>query len=342
MVKYILVAITLLSYPLMSQGRISSSSLSKVGTTAGQFLKIGVSARSIGMGGAFVAIADDIGALSINPAGLALVNGYSAMFTHTEWIANTTYAYGAASFNMGSVGSLGLMVSSFSSGDMKVRTVDQPEGTNEMFNAQDLMVGLTYSRSLTENFSIGFTAKYVNQQIWHMSASSIAFDLGTLFKTPIAGIVLGASIRNFGSGMQLEGRDNKFADDPDNNNMGNVAVVNALYEMQTYSLPLYFQVGVARTFSISEDNKLTIAVDAITPNDNYEAVNAGFEYGWNESLFLRAGMKSMFQDDTEEGMTAGIGFKFRLEGTSQIQIDYAYADMGRLKESQRFSLLMYF
>ena len=48
----------------------SQFGVSKVGTTAAQFLKIGVGARAIGMGGAFVAVADDATAIYWNPAGI--------------------------------------------------------------------------------------------------------------------------------------------------------------------------------------------------------------------------------------------------------------------------------
>ena len=44
---------------------------SKSGTTAAQFLKIGVGPRAVGMGSAFAATADDITSIYWNPAGLA-------------------------------------------------------------------------------------------------------------------------------------------------------------------------------------------------------------------------------------------------------------------------------
>lgn len=331
-------AISLMLAGMVSGQRISSESISKTGTTVAQFLKIGVSARSIGMGGAFVSVANDVSAIYLNPAGLARVYGSEAMFTHTEWIANTTYDFGAIALNIRNVGALGLMVSSFSSGDMPVTTVEQPDGTGELFSTNDIALGLAYARNLTTNFSIGFTGKYIHQRIWHMSSSAMAIDVGLLFKTPFWGLNLGASIRNFGAKMRLEGRDINFAYDPDNRNIGNVYVVNASYEMQKYALPLYFQVGVSKDLLATESNRLTIAVDAVTPNDNYEAVNSGFEYGWKELLFLRAGYKSLFQQDSEEGLTGGFGLNIRLAGTTMLRLDYAYADMGRLEESQRFSL----
>ncbi len=66
--------------------------------------------------------------------------------------------------------------------DELVRTVDQPEGTGEFFSAGDIAVGLSYARNLTDRFSIGFSAKYIQETIWHESASAIAIDAGTTFQ----------------------------------------------------------------------------------------------------------------------------------------------------------------
>ncbi len=332
----------LLALTQVQAQRISSQSISKTGTTVAQFLKIGVSARSIGMGGAFVAVANDVSTIYTNPAGLALVDGYHVMFSHTNWIAGTNYDFGSFSIDLYDAGTLAFMVSALSSGDMDVTTVEQPEGTGERFSTQDFLIGVSYARKLTTNFSLGFTGKYIYQRLWHMSAGAVALDVGLLYKTPFWGINLGASIRNFGPKMRLDGRDIKFAADPDNQNFGNVSVVNAEYEMRDYDLPLYFQVGLAKDVLDNEYHRLTIAVDAVTPNDNYEAVNTGLEYGFKNMVFLRAGYKALFQDDTEEGLTLGAGLNIRLLGTTRIILDYAYADFGRLQKSDRFSLIIQF
>ena len=62
----------------------------KVGTFDGQFLKIGIGARASGMGGAFVAVADDPSAVFWNPAGLARLDTdkTSVMVNHIEWPAS--------------------------------------------------------------------------------------------------------------------------------------------------------------------------------------------------------------------------------------------------------------
>ncbi len=326
----------------IAMGQGSSSTLSKVGTNVAQFLRIEPSARAVGMGGAFIAVANDISSMMSNPAGLARSNSHEVMFSHVNWLVETNYDFIAVGLNLYEYGSVGLMVSTFGSGDMHVRTIEEPDGTGELFDTRDFMVGLCYSRNLTESFSIGGSVKYINQRIWHMSASSIAIDIGTLFDTPIWGISLGASIFNYGPKMRLDGRDIKFAHDPDYTNSGNVEFVNAQYEMDEYDIPLLFQVGLAKKIDISESNTIVVAVDALHPNDNFESVNTGIEYSWKEMVFLRGGYKSLFLVDSEQGLTVGLGLKVRIAGTVMLKADYAYADFGRLENAQRFTFSVIF
>jgi len=67
----------------------------KTGTTAAQFLKIGVGSRAVGMGGAFTATADDITAIYWNPGGLAAAGGNEAVFNHVAWFADMKYDFAA-------------------------------------------------------------------------------------------------------------------------------------------------------------------------------------------------------------------------------------------------------
>src|SRR5882724_4330142 len=66
---------------LQSQGTTWASG---PGTTGADILKIGVGARAIGMGEAYVAQADDISSLYWNPAGLALMQERQASFMYDQ------------------------------------------------------------------------------------------------------------------------------------------------------------------------------------------------------------------------------------------------------------------
>ena len=65
--------------------------VSRVGTTSAPFLKIGVGARALAMGEAYVTQAEDITALYWNPAGLGRLSKTNAVFTHYDYVADLGY-----------------------------------------------------------------------------------------------------------------------------------------------------------------------------------------------------------------------------------------------------------
>ncbi|MBC8216143.1 MAG: PorV/PorQ family protein [Candidatus Marinimicrobia bacterium] len=317
---------------------VNSQTITKSGTTAGQFLKIGVDARGSAMGNAFTAMAGDVSSMFWNPAGLAELTTIESMFANHNWLAGITFNYLGLALPIRGVGVFGFAITNLSVPEDKVRTVIDPEGTGEYWSAQDLAVNVTFARKLTDRFSIGGNLKYIQQNIWHSKASSYAADLGALFVTPW-NIRLGASLTNYGSDMQLSGRDQKLSVDPDLTNQGNVEFVNALYETDAYPLPLLFRVGLSGELLKTESFRLTFGIDALHPNDNTEAVNAGLEFAVGEMFFLRGGHANLFREDAEEGLTLGGGMHYRIWGTqTMLKIDYSYTDFGRLKNVQRISM----
>lgn len=306
-----------------------AQNLTKTGTTAAPFLKIGVGSRAIGMGGAFTATADDITAIYWNPGGLAKLYSSEATFNHVRWIADVNYDFAAFATRIPDFGTLGAFVSVESMGEMEVRTTAQPEGTGELFGAGAMAIGITYARELTDQFSIGFNAKYLREHLWNMSASGVAIDIGTIYRIPILNeFRLAASISNFGTKMKLEGRDNLKIMQVGG---GEGNLINTDVQLDSYELPLIFRVGVAADVVKSGEHRVTTAVDAVHPNDNTEYLNCGAEYAWNEIVFLRGGWKSLFERETEQHFTAGVGLHYRVIGEFKFMVDYAYQDWGRLK-----------
>ncbi len=316
----------------------TESNVSKVGTTAAPFLEIEVGPRAIGMGGAFVAIANDVSAIYWNPAGLSRISKIEATLFHTNWLVGTNFDFVGVVIPMGNMGSIAINVTSFSTDEMEVRTVQKPEGTGENFSVGDLSAGLSYSKNLTDKFSIGVNAKYISQRIWHMKAKGYAFDIGTLFRTRFNGMMIGMSISNFGSSLKLEGKDVFVNYDEAPQFGGSNDRIPAFKLTENFPLPLLFRVGLAMDILKSNKNQLTIAVDAAHPNDNTEYINLGIEYIFRNQVALRVGYKNLFTLDTEEGFTAGVGTKLKLVGGVVLKIDYAYQDFGRLENAQRFSL----
>jgi hypothetical protein len=311
--------------------------ITKVGTTSAQFLKLGVGARAIALGGAFVAEASDLSAIYWNPAGLATLPGGAVQFNHTKYLADIDYSVAAFGTRLGRLGTLAASIIYLGSGDMAVRTTAQPDGTGERFSVSNLSIQLGFARSLTDRFSIGTTFKYIREQIWHSSASALAFDVGVLFRTPFDRLRLGASMANFGPKMQMSGRDILFSTDPGSNQSGNVEVVNAEYLMDRHALPLLFRVGVAMDAYTDANHRLLVLVDAAHPNDNSEYVNFGAEYGFRDLVHLRVGHRNTFETDGEQGLTYGGGLGLRLDRSIRAQVNYAYADFGLLEATHWFS-----
>lgn len=328
--KFLIILLLLLSGILFGQA--------KTGSTAAPFLNIGIGPRAIAMGGAFVATANDVTAIYWNPAGIAKMKTGSALFDHSKWIADINYNWAGASVQLGEAGVLGISVTNLDYGDMELTTLREPDGTGGSFSATDMSLGLTYAKSLTDRFAIGGTVKYIRQSIWNSSASTIALDLGVLFQSDIYGLKIGATITNFGSDMQIEGKDLFVQHDIDPTIHGNNDQILASLNTDEWPLPLTFKLGVAMDVLEIENHIITIGIDAVHPSDNNESVNVGFEYQLYNILALRAGYKSLFLDNTEEGLTLGFGLNYNFTPTLALFIDYGYQAFGILNDAQHFSI----
>jgi len=333
---FISLLVYLVSSSIYAQSFVSN--VSKRGTSAAPFLSISQGARASAMGSAFVAIADDQSAIYWNPAGLAKLSGVGILVEHTKWIADIDYNFFAATYNLGDFGTVGLSFLTSNMDEMKVTTIEEPEGTGETFSVSDAMVSLAYAINLTDNFAIGFNPKFVMQKIWKMTATAIAIDMGVQYVTPFDGAILAMSISNFGTKMKLDGNTALVLVDLDPYSSGNNGQIPAYLQTEGWELPLNFRVGIAYRPIDTHMHKLNLAVDAMHPSDNYESINAGIEYIFNDMFSLRCGYKSLFLKDSEESFTFGFGVKQLLLGNIAVKVDYSYGNFGRLTNVQKFSL----
>ena len=312
-------------------------SQTKVGSTAAPFLNIGVGPRAIGMGGAFVATANDVTSLYWNPAGASRTETNEAMFTHLSWFAGIKYNWAGAMLYTEGIGTVGLNIGYLDYGDLEVTTLKEPEGTGEFFNPHDLFIALTYAYNLTDRFSIGGNFKYINQKIWNSSANGLAVDLGVLFLSDIYGLRIAATITNLGTDMQMDGKDLLIQHDINNQLYGNNDQILAKLKTDPFPLPLTFRIGIAIDPIDIENHKLTMAVDALHPNDNAESLNVGLEYVFYNTFSIRGGYKSLFLDNSEEGLNLGFGLKYDFTPTFTVSVDWAYQDFGIFDNTQQFS-----
>jgi len=327
----------------LSLGNLQAQEVTKIGTTAAKVLSIPVGSRALGMGGAFVSIADDATAMYWNPGGIARLEKSEFVFMHSNWLADIQFDYVGLVLTMGNLGSFGINFTAMTMDEMDITTEYEPEGTGETFSAGSFVAGLSYGRNLTDNFSIGATVKYISENIWNSTANGMAIDIGTLFITPFNGITLGASISNFGQKMQILGDDLLVQKDIDASIAGNNESVNAYLATDRFDLPLTMRIGVSKKFIDNNYNRLVLSIDGLHPNDNTESVNIGAEYTtFRNIVAIRGGVKSLGMKDREEKYTIGTGVNYFLGGGRRIKIDYAFQQFVHLKNIHQFTLAVKF
>ncbi|MBN1893750.1 PorV/PorQ family protein [bacterium] len=325
------------------------------GTTSGNFLEFGYGSAGNAMGDAATGLSDDLSAVYWNPSGLALMRQSGILFMMQPWIAGINSAFAAGGLVVPGLGTFGIGLLQVDYGREPVTTLEMQEGTGENYSAADYCISISYARKLAQWFAFGASAKMVSSRIWHCNATAFAMDLGvrvnTDFFSPTGergdGLSIGMSISNYGTKMKFDGMDLLQPIDPDPYTSGEYDNVEGQYKTQAWELPLLFRIGMAIHPLVNSFSRLTIAADALHPNNNCESVNVGAQYEFNAHAFgtfyLRGGYKALFMSESYYGPSYGIGFIYRMPRANHmaIQVDYAYRDMDLLGSihSYTFSFL---
>lgn len=315
---------------------------SKVGTTSANFLLIEVGARAIGMGGAFIGVADDATTLYWNPAGSALLTKPTAQYQISKRFAGIDHHFAGVVFPFTSSDKIGVFINYLNTGKMDVTTIQNPEGTGETFDATNLSFGLNYARQLTDRVSIGLTAKFIHEQIWLETASSYAIDIGTIYNIEELGLKIGMNITNLGPDMGIsEGPHLNFYRDKPDDAPGSPSPKSQLSTLD-YPLPLSFSVGFSSiivgrnsSFLVNTDHNLLLAVGFNDSFDTPFRTNLGTEYSWKELFFVRGGYRIGY--DTQK-LSLGFGINFNLFSTTDVTLDYAWVDYNDLGSINVWSL----
>jgi len=123
---------------------------------------------------------------------------------------------------------------------------------------------------------------------------------------------------------------------------GNYAFAEGKYAMQEWELPLIFRLGVSANLLYTDFHQLTVAVDALHPNNNSESINIGSQYLIKipafGKLYFRGGYKALFMDNSEYGPTYGFGLQLDKLHNAGINVGYAYRSVGILGDTKSFSI----
>lgn len=329
---------------------LSGQSPTRVGTTTAEFLSFGYGSAGSSLGDAYVSMVNDVSAIYWNPAGLGFMQRSEAQFTYQPWILDISSEFAGIGIAVPGIGTFGLGMVHANYGEMDVITVADQEGTGEKFTADEYALSLSFGRQLTNWFAFGASAKYINSKIWHMNASAAALDLGVIVNTHFFsptgqradGMRIGMSIANYGTRMKYDGLDaiNPIDILPDES--GNFADASGQFRLNEWELPLIFRIGVSINAFKTNNHKLTLAVDALHPNNSGEYVNIGTEYELSVpamgKFYLRGGYKGLWLDQSEYGLALGLGFVNYLSSNFALKIDYGYRDLGILGKIQSYTV----
>jgi long-subunit fatty acid transport protein len=313
-----------------------AGSQSKTGTTVGQFLLIEPSARLTAMGNAGTATFQEVECGYYNPAAWGHLERSDAQFSYTMWLADIVYDYAAVGIRTDALGTFVLTLTSLNSGEIDVRTVEQPLGTGERYSVSNTAIGVGYGFALTDRFSAGAQLSYIQETIWHSSLKAFAVNFGAMYQVSENGLLIGASISNFGTRSRYSGTDVRIRFDSNPDVYGDNSNLPGEAYTESFPLPILFRVGLALPLSLGQHHQFWLTADAFHPSDNTESVSFGAEWTFMKMVSLRAGYQQLFQEDSEVGLTLGAGFEYDLIGYP-LHFDYAWADHGRLASTQRLT-----
>lgn len=316
---------------MMLPGLLSAKPFGKVGTAALQFLKLGVDARAIGMGEAYTAVTDDVSSVYWNPAGLAPAFENQAMASHTNWPAGIMHDFVAGTYTNG-VSTFAAYGSVLHMDKMDITDEETFGPTGEQFTNSSMAFGLNYAQQFTNKFSAGIGVKYLRENLYTFSVNSYAFDVGSIYNTGWKNLKIGMALRNFGPDIRYlvdDDEDGSNDEDPFDlfDNDGDGMIDEDGQELDS-KIPMSFSLGICGDVLRTDTTHLIVSAQLDNVIDRMETWNLGAEYKLG-NLFLRGGYQLNYDAN---GFSAGLGYQIPTR-FAIINIDYAYTDMGALKET---------
>lgn len=330
------IAILLLFISLMSHGQA-------VRKYSNEFMNIGVDAAALGMSNAVTGYTGDVNSGYWNPAGLLKIEDSEAALMHASYFANIAqYDYAAYAKKIDDRSAWGASLIRFGVDDILNTTqLIDSEGNIDynrisLFSTADYGLTFSYARQMKlEGFQYGVNAKVIRRVIGDFANSwGFGFDVGLQFDRN--DWHFGLMLRDITTTYNVWAIDeDKYQDIQDA-----VAGQNQeLPESTEITMPKA-QLGIAKKFEFHYDYTLLAAVNLnmqfARTNDVIasDAVSidpaVGFEFGYTDLVFLRAGVGNFQNVQQLDGSTKvnfqpniGLGFKYK-----GIQIDYALTDLG--------------
>lgn len=268
----------------------------------------GVGARPMGMGRSFVAIANDVNAIFMNPAGLAFQKSWGITSMSTKLLNRVNYKMmgGIYPTEHGTFG-LGYISLTTTAGYLTTDLASLASATPISYGST--MIILSYAYDLNQQIkgnppgrmAFGGNLKFINSKfegIDNASGSGMEADLGVIFK-PQDNLTLGANLQN--TLLSSDGGKVSWSSDT------------------TEDVPSVLKLGVA--YQVIPELLLSLDSDFDMSDNQPALLHAGIEWALNPIITLRTGVD---QDIASSyNLTAGTSVKI-----SGVSFEYAYRQDG--------------
>lgn len=253
------IILVLCSYGVFAQNSVSifrQDPDRRVITTAVPFLTFAPDSRHAGMGDVGVATSPDANSAFWNAGKLAFIeenHGFS--LSYSPWMGRQVpdmwLGYLTGFKKIDEVSAFAFELRYFDMGSIKLA-----DGNGNLlgnFTPRDLAVGGTYSRKLSEKFSLGISARFIHSNLSGYLASSggsdskagisVGTDIGAYYRT---GLNMSSGMGSWSWGVQIS-------------NIGPKITYNSAEDLDY--LPTNLRIGTALELPINAKNTLTFALD---------------------------------------------------------------------------------
>lgn len=326
----------LLLFLFINSFDLKAQSLSSV---PGSFVDIGFGARPVGMGFAYVGLADDEYAGYWNPAGLTQMSQFGVSFTHTNQLQLIPYDFFSGAAPLKPIGenikqAVGLTV--ISSGDLALNEVSIHANYAISYKSLSLGFGLKYRYAGFGNnvlnaddylvFDPDEITTGMNQQVTG-TAQGFGFDIGLLYK-PYQRLQIGILLRDIYSPVTWSS-----------------STKDAAYQARgDYDEEIPYEIITGFAFRISKSLLFTTDIQPALNSDRSHYVRLGTEAQLLEiydfEFLIRAGTEQVVNSINDEKYAGGVGLVIPIKQV-RIKTDYAYliqdlANTHRITFSIRF------
>jgi hypothetical protein len=165
------------------------------GGYAGSFLLLGMEARALGMGGAFVGVADNPACGLFNPAGAIQIQKHAFAASYRKMSLDRKMSWFSYFQPVRQEAVLGLSWINRGVGDVMGRD-DRGVPTGNISNYENY-ISFTFARKMIDRLYLGLNMKYSQFNLANTSVYGIGFDFGVMGK-PAKNLRLGLMMENLG------------------------------------------------------------------------------------------------------------------------------------------------